>query len=674
MGETYRLEYENNHRDEFPRLGQGYLQIPTIRVIPPDLGLDERRLPSFMIIVREKFLILKRWIYYLVYSTLSWFSNSFSGERNGDQIYRLFVYGQLISVISAAIWWGFFGTVITFMMESDLAAGNARLVFNLMLVIMSPVSRVISEKISMRIILVYVTMLRSFIWCSYLPFVYVVGRYFGYKSILEIIGNTQFYILIALDGALISLLNVVDLDCGGLNYLSNQYDIEITATQKSQAVYTHLTIFDVSFIVLNPILAFSILSLVIFRNSKQGINIVFSNQELTKYDNFDLSNSGIEIPILIIISVFQALSTTSIFFYKFGIPISKESSLTTSEDSGEYYMNVNQERAQKAFEYERSVANPSHKFSIKEIQNEISNFLEGFVFVSQDINIRNRIFCLAFETAFEDVMISIIIPLTIIHLSKELVEKIYLETQNLEDYWASISLFLVAITLGFGKLSSFIVTWKYQKEYIQNREFEVNANNDFEYNFSTNNRTISSEFTPPSTDISYSKFITQFLNESNLNHLFLQISIADLSVILLPVSISIMKIYSEFFFMQITCICAIFVFSAIFFGCYSVPKIGLSIIYQLFTDDEKKQGKISAFSGIIVTVVDGLVISFISLILHITNNFFGSFNAGLYVISIIYILHAVIEWRYATKYRIDCLTINPDLEHKKNGNISISSV
>lgn len=38
-------------------------------------------------------------------------------------------------------------------------------------------------------------------------------------------------------------------------------------------------------------------------------------------------------------------------------------------------------------------------------------------------------------------------------------------------------------------------------------------------------------------------------------------------------------------------ICAIFAFSAIFFGCYSIPKIGLSIIYQLFIDDEKKQGK-----------------------------------------------------------------------------------
>lgn len=553
MGETYRLEYENNYRDELPRLNQGYIQIPTIRVIPTDINLNERRIPSFMIVLREKFLALKRWMYYLIYSTLSLFSNSSSGEINGDQIYRLFVYGQLISVISAAIWWGFFGTVITFMMESGLAAGNARLVFNLMLVIMSPISRFISEKLSMRTILVYVTMLRSFIWCSYLPFVYVVGRYLGYKSISNIIGNTQFYILIALDGALISLLNVVDLDCGGLNYLSNQYDIEITATQKSQAVYTHLTIFDITFILINPILAFSVLSLVVWNQSIQGINTTFSNNKLTKNNHSDLSNSGIEIPILIIISVFQALSTISIFFYKFGIPVIKGSRLTTREDSGEYYMDVNQERIQKVFEFEGNITNSPSKFSIKEIQSEISNFFEGFVFVSQDNNIRNRIFCLAFETAFEDVMISIIIPLTIIRISKELLENQYFETQNSKSYWASLSLLLVAITLGFGKLSSFIVTWKYQKKYIQNREFEFNANNDFECNFSTNNRTISSESTPSSTDISYSKFIIQFLNESNLNNLFLQISIADLSVILLPISVSVMKIYSELFFIQVTC-------------------------------------------------------------------------------------------------------------------------
>ncbi|CUV07481.1 unnamed protein product [Cryptosporidium hominis] len=591
MGESYRLEYENSNRDEFPRLGQGYLQIPTIRIIPPELNLEERRIPTFMVIVREKLIILKRWIYYLFYSTLSWFSSSFSGERNGDQIYRSFVYGQLISVISAAIWWGFFGTVITFIMESELAAGNARLVFNLMLVIMSPVSRVISEKFSMRTILVYVTMLRSFMWSSYLPFVYVVGRYYGHESIYEIIGNTQFYILMALDGVLISLLNVVDLDCGGLNYLSNQYDIEITATQKSQAVYTHLTIFDVSFVLLNPILAVSILCLVFWYNLMKVTNVEFSDMEFNKYINFNLGNSGIEIPALMIISIFQTLSTISIIYYKFGIPASKESRLTTNEDSGEYYLNINQERAQKVFELEENTAGLVPRSTIKEIQNKISNFSEGFIFVCQDINIRNRIFCLAFETAFEDIMISIIIPLTIIHISKELLEKFSFEKQNPKSYWAPLSLLLVAITLGFGKLSSLIVTWKYQKEYIQNKEFEVNANKDFECNFSTENHTISSESTPSSTDISYSKFIFQFLNENTLNHLFLQISIADLSVIILPISISIMKFYSQFCFMQITCVCAVFAFSAIFFGCYSVPKIGLSVIYQLHIDDEKKQGR-----------------------------------------------------------------------------------
>ncbi|KAH8581975.1 uncharacterized protein ELE39_003037 [Cryptosporidium sp. chipmunk genotype I] len=674
MEESYRLEYESSNRDESPRLGQGYLQIPTIRITPPELGLEERRMPNFIKLVRDKLLVLKRWIYYLVYSTLSWFSSSLSGERNGDQIYRSFVYGQLISVISAAIWWGFFGTIITFLMESELAAGNARLVFNLILVIMSPVSRAISEKLSMRSILVYVTMLRSFIWNSYLPFVYVVGRYYGHESICEIIGSSQFYILIALDGVLISLLNVVDLDCGGLSYLSNQYDIEITATQKSQAVYTHLTIFDVSFILINPILALSILSLAVWYNSLKGANIEFSSKELSEYNNFDLSNSGIEIPALIVISVFQTLSTTSIIFYKFGIPISKELSLTTNEDSGEYYLDVNQERAQKIFEFEENITSDPPKSNIKEIQNKIFNFSEGFAFVSQDINIRNRIFCLAFETALEDVMISIIIPLTMIHISKELVEKFSFETQNFKSYWASVSMLLVAITLGFGKLSSLIVTWKYQKEYIQNREFEVNANKEFECNFTTNNCTISSESTPSSTDISYSKFIFQFLNENNLNHLFLQISIADLSVIILPVSISIMKFYPQILLMQITCICAIFIFSAIFFGCYSVPKIGLSIIYQLYIDDEKKQGKLSAFSGIIVTIVDGLVIAFISVILHTTSNLFDSFDAGLYLISIIYILHALLEWRYATKYRIGCMAVNQDMNQKKNSNLSIASI
>lgn len=551
MGETYRFEYENSSRDEPPpHPCEGYLQIS-----PTEFGFDERRAPGFASLVREKLLVLIRWAYYLVYSLLSWFSSSsMSGERSGDRIYRSFIYGQLISVVSAAIWWGFFGTVITFMMESDTAAGNARLVFNLMLVIMSPISRVISESLPMRNILVYVTLLRSFIWSSYLPFVYLVGRYFGYKLIWEIVGNVQFYAFMALDGALISLLNVVDLDCGGLNYLSNQYDIEITSTQKSQAVYTHLAVFDVSFMLLNPILASTVLVLVVWYNSLQeSSGALAAGAEIGNYSDFDLGNSGIEIPIFVIISVFQALSSASVFLYRVGIPVTNEIGSKSSEDSDEYYINIIQERAQKAFENERSVTSSSSMLNVNEIYSKLSSFSEGLAFVSQDLNIRNRIFCLALETALEDAMTSIIIPLTIIHISKDLVARYSFGTQGgATSYWASLSLLLVSITLGIGKLSSFIITWKYKKEYIQNRDFEVNANNEFEFGFSTNNHTVSSE-SISSADL-YSKFIIdQFLNENNLNHLFLQISIADVSVLLLPTTISIMKIYPDFFFIQITC-------------------------------------------------------------------------------------------------------------------------
>lgn len=548
MGETYRLEYENSLRDEAPsHPGQGYLQIA-----PTEFGFDERRAPGFASLVKEKFLVLKRLSYYLAYSSLSWFSASMSGERSGDRIYRSFIYGQLVGVVSAAIWWGFFGTVITFMMESDTAAGNARLIFNLMLVIMSPISRVISESLPMRNILVYVTLLRSFIWCSYLPFVYFVGRYFGYKLIWEIVGNFQFYTIIALDGAIISLLNVVDLDCGGLNYLSNQYEIEITTAQKSKAVYTHLTIFDFSFMMLNPILAFSILVLVSWYNSLQESNVALAaGAKLGKCSSFDFGHSGIEIPILVIVSVFQALSTVSVFFYRFGIPVTKEFGSKTSEDSGEYYININQERAQKAFENERSVTDSSSVLNFNEIYSKLSSFSEGLMLINQDFNVRNRILCLALETALEDAMTSIIIPLTIINISKDLVARYSLGAQDgTISYWASLSLLLVSITLGVGKLSSFTITWKYKKEYIHNRDFEFNANNEFESGFSTNNHTASSESI--SSDM-YSKFIDKFLSESNLNKLFMQISIADVSVLLLPTSISIMKIYPDFFFIQITC-------------------------------------------------------------------------------------------------------------------------
>ncbi|KAJ1613781.1 membrane protein [Cryptosporidium canis] len=384
MEETHRFEYEKGNRDEFPQQDQEYPAMPTIQATSPELFTDERA-ASLVLATRDKFLLLKKWVYYLVYSSLSRFSTSISGERNADQIYKSFVCGQLISVVSAAIWWGFFGTVITFMMESDVAAGNARLVFNLMLIVVSPIARVISERAQMRSILVYVTMARSFVWCTYLPFLYLAGRYFGYKLIRETIGSAQFYAVIALDGALISLLNVVDLDCGGLSFLSHQFGIEITATQKSQAVYTHLTIFDASFILLNPILAFSILCSAVWYNSMRDSSAAPGfGVELEDFNRLDLSQSGIETPIIIIISVFQALSTASILLYRLGMPDAREPGVKSSEESGEYYMDFGQERAQRALESEHHAFSPSPGSITKDIRNNICKFSEGFEFVGQD--------------------------------------------------------------------------------------------------------------------------------------------------------------------------------------------------------------------------------------------------------------------------------------------------
>lgn len=91
-------------------------------------------------------------------------------------------------------------------------------------------------------------------------------------------------------------------------------------------------------------------------------------------------------------------------------------------------------------------------------------------------------------------------------------------------------------------------------------------------------------------------------------------------------------------------------------------------------DSNSLSGKISAFSGIIVTLIDGVVIFLVSLALHTANRCFGSFDIGLYLVSVVYLIHAMLEWKYAIKYRIGCLTIHQDLEQKRNSNVSLSSI
>ncbi|KAF7458231.1 putative transmembrane protein [Cryptosporidium felis] len=438
-------------------------------------------------------------------------------------------------------------------MESEIASGNARLVFNLMLVFMSPVTGIISGKFPVRTILIYVTLIRSFIWCTFVPFLYVAGKYLKYLTTGRIIGNLQFYLLIAFDGALISILNAVDLDCGGLSILSSQYGLEITPIQKSQAIYTHLTVFDITFIFLNPLLALVTLLLVPLFNSVETGKASL-DPTLSGDNSFTLENSGIEVPLLVAISVFQAFSTISIFFYKFGIPESTElEAKDNNQELEDYYVSISQERAQKVFENDEKLASPSQALGLREIKDKISSFFQGLMLIKEDKHIRNRIFCLAFETALEDVMISVIIPLTIIHISKDLLQRHIFKGQNSCVYWSSSSLIIVSLTLGFGKLSSFITTWKYKKDSMSNRNFEINATTEFECNFHPSEQSISSESIPSSNGFSITKSIQELLSEDNFSKIFLQISFADLTVAILPVSYSIATTYPEIIEVQIAC-------------------------------------------------------------------------------------------------------------------------
>ncbi|KAH8739949.1 hypothetical protein FG386_001062 [Cryptosporidium ryanae] len=300
---------------------------------------------------RNKFLFIKKWIYYVIYLAYSWISKFYNKKNKSEVlIYKSYIYGQLLSVISAGVWWGFFGTLVTLSMNSEIASGVSRLIFNLMFIIMSPISGTLTLIFGMRNILIYSNTIRMFIWCTFCPMLYYIGNIYKYNKISDIIGTALFYILVGFDGILVSLININDLDCGGLNIISYENKFDITNMQKSQIIYTYLNLFDLTFIILNPLISISIFFIV-----NWYYNYTFNRGTL---DNKKFNSNGTEIALLVVLTLFQIFTLLSIAFYRFGIPYKKKNSFDSStfndldNDLTEFEIDLNNNNNEAYVDYE----------------------------------------------------------------------------------------------------------------------------------------------------------------------------------------------------------------------------------------------------------------------------------------------------------------------------------
>lgn len=176
-------------------------------------------------------------------------------QRRSQDICSAYLMGQLSNVAKAAVWWSTFGVVAEALTKIALAVGTTRLVFNLALVLMSPLAGTVAENTNIQTLLNYTTWGRLFIWCCCIP-----ASWFYFASYLG--SFTSFYvcflILMFLDGIQVSFANVVDIDCGGLDTLATQYKLSIGSYLRDRFNRIHQIVFDLSFILLTPPVAFLI--------------------------------------------------------------------------------------------------------------------------------------------------------------------------------------------------------------------------------------------------------------------------------------------------------------------------------------------------------------------------------------------------------------------------------
>ncbi|KAH7648342.1 membrane protein [Cryptosporidium bovis] len=645
--------------------------------------------------IKNKLIFVKKWIYYIIYLIYCWISRLCKRKKKNEVlIYKSYVYGQLLSVISAGVWWGFFGTTVILLMDSEVVSGISRLIFNLIFIVMSPISGTLTLIFGMKNILVYANTTRIFIWCTFCPLLYYIGIVYKYSKMGDIIGLPLFYTLIGFDAILVSLVNINDLDCGGLGIISYENEFEITDIQKSQIIYTYLNLFDLTFIIINP----SISTLIFFILCWYYRHIVLKNNTFNNISNNDdsVNNNDIEIPILIILTLFQVLTFLSIIFYRFGIPSKKNnfnscnsngldsniSEFEVKTNSDDYYnVNVNNDayrsckmsidriNSTKLGDYfsnsEDSILNengnvkydidenqdgdddgddddddynddyidssneycnndsenrdddnqsnndmdilPDHKSCVYNLskkkfgkKNKRLKLRDKLTFTLIKYKVLNsiqdiyemkyskiqlfRAISLGFETGMEDAMMTCIIPLFIIHLSKKLTIfdnfiidnktiKLFsgLYDQNIKKtYLASISLLIVSFVFSIGKLSNLILKLIYKKDLFINHSFHINtgmnnvniSNNSNSINITDNleiNTPYEYEYSHENNDFNVNNTfgINSYLlynissnnvnsSDSNLDELiikrikklFIYTLIANLSVIILPITLT----------------------------------------------------------------------------------------------------------------------------------------
>eukprot|EP00475_Leptophrys_vorax_P038916 TRINITY_DN6950_c0_g1_i1.p1 TRINITY_DN6950_c0_g1~~TRINITY_DN6950_c0_g1_i1.p1 ORF type:complete len:563 (-),score=113.69 TRINITY_DN6950_c0_g1_i1:45-1679(-) len=287
-----------------------------------------------------------------------------------QRIWTGYLVGQCSSALRTGLWWVSLAPLTLALFHHDaLVLAAARILFNFGLLVFSPAAASTIEESSARNVLIWTTFARMLIYVVLMPFAWILLETHLILQEIPAFAHTllliSFLIMIFVDGAIVAFCNTIDVDCGGAQFISEEYEAPLSEVQKNKFNSFHVACFESSIVILPPLMGTILLA---FRDT------------VTKKDVENLALIGV-------FSVsFLLCGLISIFAYLCFIPALTAEVVTIEVD-------VNVEK-------------PMHT-----AWQLWGNIVEGFRMTWQRKRLFWRLIFLGLESSFEDIILCILVPL-----------------------------------------------------------------------------------------------------------------------------------------------------------------------------------------------------------------------------------------------------------------------
>eukprot|EP00922_Rhytidocystis_sp_ex-Travisia-forbesii_P066409 GHVS01098595.1.p1 GENE.GHVS01098595.1~~GHVS01098595.1.p1 ORF type:complete len:541 (-),score=79.50 GHVS01098595.1:224-1846(-) len=218
-----------------------------------------------------------------------------------SRICLYYLIGQLFQASRASLWWGLFGLACFSVWRCPMSVAASRAAFSCGLLLASQAAAPLTHHLSMRLLLLTTTIGRIVVWSILIPVAAFCllshNQNGGHSSSPWLL--FVFLMLLFLDGLQVSVGNALDLDTGGLEVLSAQYDVPVSDSMRSHFSSRYQLAFDFSLILLTVPLT--------------GL-IAYFSRDLLQHEQESVL-------WLTVALVFGALSSAALLCYLWGLPM-----------------------------------------------------------------------------------------------------------------------------------------------------------------------------------------------------------------------------------------------------------------------------------------------------------------------------------------------------------------